>query len=125
MKIAYIILALSTVCGCASHLERKISVRAELSEYALDGTHVSIENEPCLWFDSVTFEILSPSKWQGANLTIDCSRQPTNSPLRKVGTIYDFKIEAKYLMGETPMDDGSFVEHIIGEDIFDQMKHIK
>ena len=109
------LLCLIGIAGCASTRERVTAVRATVVSFSPNAVWDHYEDGGFATWDVAVLEIQSPSAWRGRKLSLLCSEQPADSPLRAVGAIYEFAIQEKYLVGEYPGEqEGTSTAYIPG-----------
>ena len=109
------LLCLVGLAGCVSPRDRVVGVRAKVLSYSPNAAWDHYEDGGFAAWDVAVLEILSPPARLGEKLSLLCSEQPVNSPLRAVGVTYDFGIQEKYLVGEYPgTEEGTSVRYVPG-----------
>lgn len=106
IKIVISIVILSfTLAACLTSVqveEEIVAVHAEVVEYKAMAMHFDYDDGTAEWQDAILFKILFPLAWNGRDLRILCGQEPMSSPWRKVGNVYAFSIQRKYLAGLNP-----------------------
>ena len=110
-----ILLCLVGLVGCVSPRDRVARVRAIVVSYSPNAAWDHYENGGFAAWDVAVLEVLSPPAWRGRELSLLCSEQPADSPLRAIGVTYDFGIQAKYLVGEYQDEkEGTSIRYVPG-----------
>jgi len=85
-----------------------ITVQAEVMEYLPHTNNMIFEDGLEVWSDVVVLRIIYPKEWKDKTLAISCGSEPKDSLWRKIGNIYEFKIEEKYIVGSYPEEGVSY-----------------
>jgi hypothetical protein len=85
------------LCGCISNTPNKVTLTARVEAVHLQAMHDYYDADRWATFDAVVFRILSPTAWNGTNLTIYCHTLDTNIVFKTVGDVFQFRIAEDYL----------------------------
>ena len=91
-------------------------------EFIPFSAHFDFDDGTAEWQDAVHLKIVYPPDWKEKDLRILCVEEPDNSPWRKVGTVYEFSLAAKYLAGLNPQGNA---KHVFLGDIKGEIKLVK